>query len=303
MTAALDPEMAGVSREIREALIYSRIDELPEPAVDLLAWQLHVDFYEPVTMDIQTKRNLVKSSIIVHRKKGTPWAVRRIMADLGFQVEYSEWWQFGGAPFVDRLKVWIGDGFDFSAESRNLIMLAWNLTKAARTHLESLSLGLWFLDDMPAVSDGLDVRSVFPFYDAYPWRGLRYGHFSYGTAMRYGHFHYGDGTRYGSGPPGTHRYGEDSPDILSGLDGKAGPLEEEYGVPSVYGQARYGHFFYGCLRGVQDGGGEITVRKPLIYGRFRYGEGMPRYGRFRYGDGTRYGGCVRYGGKVTREAI
>ena len=32
---SIDPEMQSVSRDIREALILSRIDELPEPVVDL----------------------------------------------------------------------------------------------------------------------------------------------------------------------------------------------------------------------------------------------------------------------------
>ena len=34
---ALDPELQGVSRDIRETLILSRIDELPEAVIDLLA--------------------------------------------------------------------------------------------------------------------------------------------------------------------------------------------------------------------------------------------------------------------------
>lgn len=43
---SLDGEMGSVSSSIFEALILSRIDELPAEIVDLLAWQFHVDFYD-----------------------------------------------------------------------------------------------------------------------------------------------------------------------------------------------------------------------------------------------------------------
>ncbi|MDR3353939.1 MAG: phage tail protein I [Synergistaceae bacterium] len=346
MIAALDPEISGVSRDIREALIYSRIDELPESVIDLLAWQFHADFYEPVTMDLQTKRNIVKSTIMVHRKKGTPWAVRRLFSDLGFQMEYSEWFSFGGKPYVDRLKVWLGDGFDFSKESRDLIMLAWNLTKSTRTHLESLSLGLWFEDEFGRIlesigdgdDDGIRLNAPQSFLDLYPWPGLRYGEFWYGDTIRYGDFAYGDGTKYGGGSKTvqaqptfepvrfgefrygdgtkygdgteiegdlhpTRYYGEDEPDLLGDFAGTLSGLEEEYAVPSVYGEIRYGAFIYGAPPGVQDGGGNIVIRRPLIYGRFNYGDGMPRYGEVVYGDFSYGGSSVRYGGEVLKEAI
>jgi phage tail P2-like protein len=309
MISALDPELSGVSHEIREALIYSRIDELSEDIIDLLAWQFHADFYEPVSMDLETKRNVVKSTIMVHRKKGTPWAVRRLLTDLGFQVEYTEWFNFGGQPYVDRLKVWIGDGFDFSLESRNLIELAWNLTKSTRTHLESLGVSLWFLDDFPFIDDGegredgIRISTVFRFFDAFPWPGLRYGEFSYGRAIAYGEFSYGDGTRFGDGAPGTRYFGEDAPDILSDFVGRLEPLEEIHEVPAVYGEVKYGEFVYGQSPGVQDYGGDVTIRKPLIYGKFSYGDGIPGYGEFFYGDDTSFGGGVVFGGEITKEAL
>jgi phage tail P2-like protein len=310
MISAFDPELSGVTADIREALIYSRIDELPEPAVDLLAWQFHADFYEPVTMDLETKRAIVKSTIMVHRKKGTPWAVRRLLTDLGFQVEYTEWWQFGGEPFVDRLKVWIGDGFDFSNESRKLIMLAWNLTKSERTHLESLAVALWFADDYGFLDDSgglgetddIIVHALLPLFDLYPWIGLRYGEFNYGKMLAYGEFEYGDGSRYGGGSEGTRYYGEDTPDILGDFAGTLRGLEETHSVPALYGSVTYGDFTFGGSEGVQDSGGEIVCTRPLVYGRFAYGDGMARYGNAVYGEFT-YGASVKYGGEVQREAI
>lgn len=69
--AALDGELVKVTDAIQNVLMFSRIDVLPEPVLDLLAWQLHVDFYEPVGFSIEKKRALVKQSIDWHRHKGT----------------------------------------------------------------------------------------------------------------------------------------------------------------------------------------------------------------------------------------
>ena len=65
---AIDPQIQDVSQSIREAFIIPGINELPENVVDLLAWQWHVDSYEP-DLPIATKRALVLDSIKWHRKK------------------------------------------------------------------------------------------------------------------------------------------------------------------------------------------------------------------------------------------
>ena len=72
---ALDAELQAVTQAAVETMHIPRIDILPEAVIDLLAWQWHVDFYEPLGMDIDTKRRLIKESIAWHRIKGTPAAI------------------------------------------------------------------------------------------------------------------------------------------------------------------------------------------------------------------------------------
>jgi hypothetical protein len=186
--------------------------------------------------------------------------------------------------------------------------------------------------------DGISFRIPQTFFDLYPWLGLRYGEFWYGDAIRYGDFAYGDGTKFGGGSKyvqelptfepvryggfrygdgtkygdgeliegethPTRYYGEDEPDLLSDFTGNLTGLEDEHAVPSLYGEIRYGSFFYGISAGAQDGGGDIVVTRPLIYGKFSYGEGVPRYGEAIYGDFVYGGSPPRYGGEITREAI
>ena len=100
--AALDPQLQSVSRDVREALIFSRIDELPESVIDLLAWQWHVDFYESAH-SLDAKRAMVKSSISWHRKKGTRAAIVEALDMLGLVTRFTAWHELldeGAQPYT-----------------------------------------------------------------------------------------------------------------------------------------------------------------------------------------------------------
>ncbi|MBQ7263754.1 MAG: phage tail protein I [Synergistaceae bacterium] len=89
---AASPELGEVTSAAREALILSRLDELPAPVVDLLAWAFHVDFYD-AALPLGVRRRLVRASIPWHRKKGTKWAVEKALRDLGFLPTIKEWFE------------------------------------------------------------------------------------------------------------------------------------------------------------------------------------------------------------------
>lgn len=101
--AALDGEIQAVNSELEKPLLYARLDELPESIIDHLAWQLHVDFWEP-DLQIERKRDLVRQSIAWHKYKGTVWAVRQALIWAGFadaqikehQHLIQEWITAGG---------------------------------------------------------------------------------------------------------------------------------------------------------------------------------------------------------------
>lgn len=94
---ATDPQIQEVSQSIREAFIVSRINELPENVVDLLAWQWHVDSYEP-DLPIATKRELVLDAIPYHRRKGTKSAIKSALEKLGFVPTIKECFEIGTKP-------------------------------------------------------------------------------------------------------------------------------------------------------------------------------------------------------------
>lgn len=90
-------EMLTVSGAVENVLIYSRIDDLPEELVDILAYDLHVDWYD-YSYPLAAKRALLKSSVRVHKKMGTKYAIEKALSALYPESEVEEWFEYGGEP-------------------------------------------------------------------------------------------------------------------------------------------------------------------------------------------------------------
>lgn len=135
MSAAVTPQLQDVSQKIEECIILARLDELPETVVDLLAWQYHVDFYEN-GLTLNEKRRLVKTSIDVHRHKGTPYAVQTVVSAILENAKVEEWFEYGGDPYHFRVKLITGPMT--GAETIAKLTKAINMTKNARSWLDGV---------------------------------------------------------------------------------------------------------------------------------------------------------------------
>lgn len=94
--AAAD-ELLTASGLVQNVLIYSRIDELPEEIVDILAYDFHVDWYD-FNYPLAAKRDLLKSSVRVHKKMGTKYAIEKALSALYPESEVEEWFEYEGEP-------------------------------------------------------------------------------------------------------------------------------------------------------------------------------------------------------------
>jgi len=102
---ALDIQLQKVWEELVNVLIYPRIDEIEdEELLDLLGWQFHIEGWE-LAKTVEEKRRLVKSAIELHRYKGTPYAIKKVLEALGLVGEVKEWFEYGGEPY--KFKVFI----------------------------------------------------------------------------------------------------------------------------------------------------------------------------------------------------
>ena len=75
--------------------VYAFIDRAPAYVLDLLAVELRVKYYSS-SLDIETKRRLIRVSIGVNMKDGTTFAVATVIKTLYPSGSMEEWYQYGG---------------------------------------------------------------------------------------------------------------------------------------------------------------------------------------------------------------
>lgn len=97
-------ELQENARLICNNIIYARIDELPEKLLDILAYDLHIDWYN-YDSSIEDKRELIKTSVKIHKKLGTVFAVETAIKALHEDCRIEEWFEYEGCPFCFRLLV------------------------------------------------------------------------------------------------------------------------------------------------------------------------------------------------------
>ena len=132
---ALDDELQKITAATRNALLLPRLDELSEEVIDLLAWQWHVDFYEP-SMSIETKRQLVRESIAWHRIKGTKAAVEKMTQTVFKGGVVTEWFEYGGEPYHFRIDLLTAPNITQDDTARLLAVV--NASKNVRSVLDEL---------------------------------------------------------------------------------------------------------------------------------------------------------------------
>lgn len=94
--------------ELDVALVYSRIDELPEALLDILAVDFAVDWWDG-NWSLTQKRESLKASWRIHRILGTPYAVNMAVRAVFGEGEVREWFDYGGKPHHFRVSV-LNDG-------------------------------------------------------------------------------------------------------------------------------------------------------------------------------------------------
>ncbi len=94
---ALDSVLAKTTANIELINIWSRIDELEEPLLSTLAWELHVDYWNPAWPN-SAKRATIKKAYILHMRKGTPAAVEEAVKAAVGAGAVEEWFDYAGDP-------------------------------------------------------------------------------------------------------------------------------------------------------------------------------------------------------------
>lgn len=78
--------------------VFASIDTATGNVLDLLAIELGTQYYDD-SLPIQTKRKLIKNTLVWHMNAGTPQAVEELVASVFGSGKVEEWFEYGGDPY------------------------------------------------------------------------------------------------------------------------------------------------------------------------------------------------------------
>jgi len=133
---AIDAERKDILDAINKLALFPRLNSLTDVEADELAWQWHVDFYDP-SLPLDQRRELVKKSYAWHRRKGTPSAVEELIRTIFGDGEVQEWFEYGGQPGMFKV---ITSNSSTTSDMAQEFLEAIKSIKNVRSHLEAIEV-------------------------------------------------------------------------------------------------------------------------------------------------------------------
>ncbi|SDG98346.1 phage tail protein [Marvinbryantia formatexigens] len=114
---------------------YCSIDTAPDKVLDLLAKELRTQYYND-SLDINTKRSLVRNTLIWYMTAGTPAAVEELVTVAFGEGKVVEWFEYDGKPYWFKIRT-------SAILNQELVTYFWEMIKRVkntRSHLEALEI-------------------------------------------------------------------------------------------------------------------------------------------------------------------
>ncbi|ACZ07801.1 Bacteriophage P2-related tail formation protein [Sebaldella termitidis] len=141
-------------KQIPEVILLDRVEQLEDWKVNELFAEFHVDYYNK-NVSIEQKRELIKTSLLTHRTKGTPFALKIITDILFKNGKVMEWFDYDGDPY----KFKISTQSDLkNQDDYDQTIQAIEIYKNARSWLESIIFNR--TDDMELFEAHLSQKKV-----------------------------------------------------------------------------------------------------------------------------------------------
>ncbi len=181
----ISEELHITANEAEKNIIYAKTDSLPETLLDILAYDLHIDWYD-YNCPKDIKKELIKSGIKVHQKLGTKCAVQTVLQDIYKTSKIEEWFEYNGRPFYFRPVI----GIEAGQEEVNVFLKYLKLVKNARSWLDAIVYS-GIIDHKgleKIVLRNILTRVTIPFWGGFVFNGswLFDGSQVFGKARRYG---------------------------------------------------------------------------------------------------------------------
>lgn len=132
---------------------WDEIDNLNEPECDELAWELDIDWYDSTGMSLEEKRETIKLAQQIKRKRGTKWAVERLISAYFGEGYVMEWYEMYDSPYTF---VALTTNTNTDAQNFEKFVEAVKAAKNARSHLASVFY-FWQQGPDPGIEYRLDT--------------------------------------------------------------------------------------------------------------------------------------------------
>ena len=100
LSKAVDDLIGAPSQRIPSIRTWDQIDNLSEAECDEMAWEQDVDWYDSTGMSLEEKRATIKLAQQIKRKRGTKWAVERLITAYFGEGYVVEWYEMDDSPYT-----------------------------------------------------------------------------------------------------------------------------------------------------------------------------------------------------------
>lgn len=101
LSKSMNQLLGEPSKRLATIRTWDKIDELNEAECDELAWELDIDWYDAANMSLEDKRETIKIAQQIKRKRGTKWAVERLITAYFGEGYVLEWFEKdNAAPYT-----------------------------------------------------------------------------------------------------------------------------------------------------------------------------------------------------------
>lgn len=135
LSKAMNKLLGEPGKRLHTIRTWDMIDELTEEECDELAWEHDIDWYDSTGMGLEEKQETIKLAQQIKRKRGTKWAVERLITAYFGEGYVMEWFETGDAPFTFMV---LTTNAHVTAENFTKFVEAANAAKNERSHLAGI---------------------------------------------------------------------------------------------------------------------------------------------------------------------
>lgn len=115
------------------------IDNVSEKIIDYLACEYRTPYYDEA-LDLKTKRNLVKSTMLTYLEIGTTNIIKEYLNTLNEETDVAEWYEYDGQPYNFKIFLNISENREIDEKLLTDIKNKIEKIKNVRSSLEAIEI-------------------------------------------------------------------------------------------------------------------------------------------------------------------